>query len=207
MRTPSSPSPREHRARAKIGFLGRQQLGGTEWQRPIRARVPPGLGPSGDRLLVRDGEVEHFQVFSLDTRGWSLQENILLQRRLVFEGRELAWHCRERNMCECGHLDEDVDVGDEPLMSGSIDGPTNRLELSQLHREWLKLVELYSRRFLTRSSDKLVALSGLARLFQQRFSRAKVLSRDEHIIAIFDEKTLVTSDLPMAPGLPASYYA
>ncbi|KAJ0383596.1 hypothetical protein COL922a_010164 [Colletotrichum nupharicola] len=183
----------------KIGFLGQQQLGSTEWQRPIRAHVPPGLGPSGDRLFVRDGEVEQFQVFSLDTCGWSLQENILPQRRLVFDGQELAWHCRERNICECGHLDEDV--------NGSIDGPTNLLELSQLHREWLKLVELYSRRFLTRSSDKLVALSGLARLFQQRFSRAKVLSRDENIIAIFDEKTLVTSDPPMAPGLPASYYA
>ncbi|KAK2769598.1 heterokaryon incompatibility protein [Colletotrichum kahawae] len=191
----------------KIGFLGRQQLGSTEWQKPIRARVPPGLGPSGDRLFVRGGEVEQFQVFSLDSRGWCLQENILPQRRLVFDGREMAWHCRERNMCECGHLDEDVDVGDESLMSGSIDGPKNLLELSQLHREWLKLVELYSRRFLTRSSDKLVALSGLARLFQQRLASAKVLSRDEHIIAIFDEKTLVTSNPPMAPGLPASYYA
>lgn len=191
----------------KVGFLGQQQLGSTGWQRPICARVPPGLGPSGDCLFVRDGEVEQFQVFSLDSRGWCLQENILPQRRLVFDGREMAWRCRERNMCECGHLDEDVDAGDEPLMSGSIDGPTNLLELSQLHREWLKLVELYSRRFLTRSSDKLAALSGLARLFQQRFSHAKILSRDEHIIAIFDEKTLVTLDPPMAPGLPASYYA
>ncbi|KAI8271883.1 hypothetical protein K4K56_002908 [Colletotrichum sp. SAR 10_98] len=178
-----------------------------EWQRPIRAHVPPGLGPSGDRLFVRDGEVEQFQVFSLDTRVSSLREKILPQRRLVFDGREMAWHCRKRNMCECRHLDEDVDVGDETLMSGSIDGSTNLMELSQLHREWLKLVELYSRRFLKRSSDKLVAFSGLARLFQQRLAGAKVLSRDEHIIAIFDEKTLVISDPPMAPGLSASYYA
>ncbi|EQB54967.1 heterokaryon incompatibility protein [Colletotrichum gloeosporioides Cg-14] len=169
----------------KMGFLSRQQLGSTEWQRPIRARVPPGLGPAGDLLFARDGEVEQFQVFYSDSRGWCLQKNILPQRRLVFDGREMAWHCRERNMCECGHLDEDVD----------------------LHREWLKLVELYSRRFLTRSSDKLAALTGLARLFQSRLVRAKFLSRDEHIIAIFDEKTLVTSDPSMAPGLPASYYA
>ncbi|KAK7416650.1 hypothetical protein QQZ08_011916, partial [Neonectria magnoliae] len=57
----------------------------------------------------------------------------------------------------------------------------------QLHREWMDLVEQYAQRSLTKSGDKLVAISGLAKLCQENLTRTAHLSADTHIIALFTE--------------------
>jgi hypothetical protein len=76
-------------ASCKSGFLG-QQLYGT-------------------RLNFKDRD-KHWSKrwaidpYSLNSRGWCLQEEVLPNRRLRFNGLEMSWECQCRRVCECGHL-------------------------------------------------------------------------------------------------------
>ncbi|KAK7403352.1 hypothetical protein QQX98_010873 [Neonectria punicea] len=182
----------------KQGFLGSQRFGSPDWQRALAVTVPESLGGSNGQILVRDGHLESYALKSLDSRAWCLQESALTKRRLVFDDCELSWQCMEKAMCECGHLDEDVD-GDSSYLKttrDSIQKPEGDTMYFQLHREWMDLVEQYSQRSLTKSGDKLVAISGLAKLFQENLTRTAHLSADTHIIALFREE-LVRPDMVM----------
>ncbi|KAK0725944.1 heterokaryon incompatibility protein-domain-containing protein, partial [Lasiosphaeris hirsuta] len=103
----------------------------------------------------------------LDTRGWTLQEALLPRRTLHFTGREMAWECDEAHLCECGHV--------EGLMFGEA-YPMVRTEWRRNASAprggasgdggWVTLVKRYSRRQLTRGSDKLIAIAGIAELVE-----------------------------------------
>ncbi|KAK3374902.1 heterokaryon incompatibility protein-domain-containing protein [Podospora didyma] len=136
--------------------------------------------------------------FPLDTRGWCLQESVLPRRRLVYDGCEMSWSCLERVLCECGHMDEvlstaaaaegnddddqNYDFSEERLKAVADRQMTNILRhgnearmknvaLSNFHYHWNDIARQYSQRFLTQSSDKLVAISGLAKTFQRGMPR------------------------------------
>jgi len=119
------------------------------------------------KILVRNGEVGVLRQYPLDSRGWCLQESALPRRKLVFDECELSWSCVERTLCECGHRDggaiqDQFHAGDQRFV--------HRRDGHQLHRlyyEWRFLVAQYSTRSLTKSTDKLIALSGLAKAFQR----------------------------------------
>lgn len=81
----------------------------------------------------------------LDKRGWTLQERLLSNRLLIFGTDELTWVCRSACVRENGV-------------------PTNA-SLPTRDSAWHSIVEDYSSRSLTRSSDRLVAILGVATLF------------------------------------------
>jgi hypothetical protein len=100
---------------------------------------------------------------SLDKRGWCLQETILPNRRLCFNGKEMTWECCKRRICECGH----TLLADKPSPHGEWRNarhlPRARGYLiGGLYGRWRALVEDYSDRALSNGADKLSAVSGLA---------------------------------------------
>lgn len=113
---------------------------------------------------------------ALHDRGWTLQEVILSPRVLWFKSTELCWSCSCETACEC-HPDPVPDLMD------SYPGEVNALStllcklsfldvvpLSQSGwvDAWSELVWVFMRRQLTKLSDRLSAISGLAEQFLQR---------------------------------------
>lgn len=92
----------------KVGFLGKQEYGTSEWQREISINVPEKAGGPRNEIFIRPmphpDAKKRVERCSLDKRGWCLQEAILSSRRICYNGRELIWDCASCRICECGHL-------------------------------------------------------------------------------------------------------
>lgn len=104
-------------------------------------------------------------------RAWAFQERVLSPRVLHFGRTEVIWQCREFEVCECDYpsnafLDEKCRHY-HALKQSSNDG----LEIL-----WHKLVMLYSPLKLTFGSDKLAALSGLAKQISKLKPQARYLA-------------------------------
>ncbi|KAI4861826.1 HET-domain-containing protein [Hypoxylon rubiginosum] len=177
----------------KTGFLGKQRFGFPGWQHQVK------LQDTSRKVIVRPEP--DIVEYSLDKRGWCLQETMLSQRRLCFDGNEMSWECLCRKVCECGHyiwsLKEPgrndislVQIGallkEDVLLSAPLPRkPISSLMATSRYLEWLmgtrspnlvgtapdRIYELwrtavssYSKRLLSRQSDKLMALAGLARV-------------------------------------------
>ncbi|KAF7561659.1 hypothetical protein G7046_g2481 [Stylonectria norvegica] len=180
------------------GFLGRQEYGRSKWQARPRLRIPTEFKQGEAYIMLRSGVPKKSQLIattriktnlvnrpdtskavaesSLDERGWCLQETILPNRRLYFDGNEMSWECSCRRMCECGHT---TFMPVDPYASYYLEEKFPFLTVKQIiglakhqdtrmyhdkvfFRDWRALVEDYSGRRLTKSTDKLVAISGLA---------------------------------------------
>ncbi|KAF7897480.1 hypothetical protein EAF00_005708 [Botryotinia globosa] len=107
-------------------------------------------------------------------RGWVLQELVMSPRSLHFCDGELLWECREMASCETfptglPEICEREYIKVRPL-SGSdlyerkylIDGATETMKGIAYDR-WARWISLYSQTNLTKDSDKLAAVSALAK--------------------------------------------
>lgn len=110
----------------------------------------------GPTMGTQEGDFDPVQ-----TRGWCFQEEILSRRYIAFSRQEMQWSCRSSSTCQCGSLDHDA---------GSVRrGPTSMQ--SEPFRFWADEVLLfYTQRTLSFSTDKLPAISGLARAIQRTTS-------------------------------------
>ncbi|TGO32129.1 hypothetical protein BHYA_0349g00060 [Botrytis hyacinthi] len=107
-------------------------------------------------------------------RGWVLQECVLSPRSLHFCDGELLWECREMASCETypaglPEACEQENFKIRPLSSSDlyermylIDGAQKTMEGIAYDR-WVRWITLYSKTYLTRDSDKLAAVSALAK--------------------------------------------
>ena len=86
-------------------------------------------------------------------RGWVVQERILAPRMLYFTSTQVFWECYEKVACE-------VFPQGYPEQRSNIENYFHKKNL--VGPMWSEVVELYSKCKLTYSSDKLVAISGLA---------------------------------------------
>ena len=117
----------------------------------------------------------------LDTRGWVLQERLLSPRTLYFGPYGVHWECRGGNLCE-----EQPSFRHDSLVYAT---HTKRRHLiKSFYRTlcdlapasdgseaqgdfiscWNRIIEIYSPTKLSFDSDKLVAIAGIASLFQDR---------------------------------------
>ncbi len=128
------------------------------------------------------------------SRGWVFQERLLSVRTLHFHREELIWECASGISCECSRL-EDYQWGDpDGLLQ---DRKANQLKMlykpitdstateSQVLDGWLELVTEYCKLKLTKQTDRLPAISGLA-------SRLASRQSGEYLAGIW------SSDLPRA---------
>jgi hypothetical protein len=97
-----------------------------------------------------------------NTRGWILQERLLARRIVHFAHGQTFWECRTQSRGEDGR----------PLLLETKRSLTDFQRGADSGRgwgwDWCRLVEDYTRRRLTKSQDKLIALAGLAGLRQQQ---------------------------------------
>ncbi|GAT28141.1 heterokaryon incompatibility protein [Aspergillus luchuensis] len=177
----------------KMRFLGKQRFGDPTWQQ-LLCTTRPDTAPPLD-LLIRPGKFyprSYRDRSSLDTRGWCLQESVLPNRRLCYDGNEMIWECLCRQLCECGHAvapqvprHTTLDYGKlgasikteilktkvrserqgYPEWHRSSLGSRLWLEPHQApYQRWRDLVSDYSHRSLTKKHDRLRAISGLAKM-------------------------------------------
>lgn len=89
--------------------------------------------------------------------GWTLQEQILSTRVLMFGAKEFGWDCQKCQEHESGHHLASF----YPLQhTKEIRRANDTVDKPDLN--WRYIVMLYSRRSLTNPADKLPAMSGLA---------------------------------------------
>ena len=93
------------------------------------------------------------------TRGWAFQEELLPRRYLSFEMTQTYLRCGTILHHECGRQEDLLKV-ESPFMEGQ-----TLLE----NGEWKEILRRYSSRNLTKPSDKLPALSGLAHEYQMKW--------------------------------------
>jgi hypothetical protein len=101
----------------------------------------------------------------LDSRAWAFQETFLAPRTLYFTAHQLLWECISARACETFPASYE---------DGTITRPAGRIAIwdnptSSLTHKWESIVTAYSGKKVTFREDKLIALSGIARLFAAKF--------------------------------------
>jgi len=99
-------------------------------------------------------------------RAWCLQERFLATRLLHFMSTEMIWECKTKIRCECEYFE---------LVEGLVEAFNTAMAKPGFHQcllqssarakvsRWWRMVEEYSLRGLTKETDRLPAISGLAR--------------------------------------------
>lgn len=96
------------------------------------------------------------------TRGWTYQEYVFSQRRLLFEGGWVRWICACDTWCEVGEARDGDGAGNMDVRR-AISRPVPNLELLQ------SMINQYNRRDLTYPEDALNGLTGVLNAFSPRF--------------------------------------
>lgn len=107
----------------------------------------------------------------LTGRGWALQERVLAKRIVHYNDRQIYFECDQGIFAEDGSHQKDRHCKLNDGLSPSRDppsspepSPNNGADL----RLWNGLVWAYGKRKLSKPTDKLPAISGLAKLFHRR---------------------------------------
>jgi hypothetical protein len=102
--------------------------------------------------------------FPLSSRGWVFQERILSRRTLQFGRQELLWECKEMKLCECTQR-RDMLEGNKtrPRKYAGVNFGTGKPDFGTDYDIWSKLVEEYSVLNLSVPSDRLPAISAIAK--------------------------------------------
>jgi hypothetical protein len=114
------------------------------------------------------GELDH----PLSSRAWAVQERFLPRRTLHFGKHQLYFECNDSFRGENGlHIPWNFNTG------------WRKNEPKTVVKLWNDMLQNYGIRSLTKASDKLPAISGLARLFAERFE-------DEYVAGLW-RKSLI----------------
>ncbi|KAK4032845.1 heterokaryon incompatibility protein-domain-containing protein [Parachaetomium inaequale] len=174
----------------------------------------------------QDGETGLFRVYDksywrrsvsralVNTRAWVLQERFLSPRVLQFDRRQVLWECLERSATEtCPNQIPSKLVGVGNLLFKSLvpivqttSTPDERFSAKVRHI-WTCLVSEYTACVLTIASDKLIAISGIAKhvaaLLQDDYVAGMWRRHLEGELIWYTEK----SSLPGKMTRPAKYRA
>ena len=146
---------------------------------------------NGQHLLVHVPDENRLELTPWSNRAWTLQEQMLSPRLMVFEAGKLTWRCPGMTAHEdLPGVELRNNSEPSPWLSikpqylgvnareGYVDGSTMRLRdgrtivvRSGTFSEYVKVIEQYTRRDMTYPGDVLNALTGLLRIFKQCFKR------------------------------------
>lgn len=116
----------------------------------------------------------------LPERAWALQEFYLAQRMVLFVEHGVIWRCTS---CECDESGADDDLG------------------LYEHLGWFVLLKIYTRKKLTRQSDRMVALQGI--VDEERKSRDDIFLSEGMWEKEIPQHLLWYRTSVLAPGDPA----
>ncbi|KAH9874884.1 hypothetical protein J1614_004371 [Plenodomus biglobosus] len=150
----------------------------VETLRHIMVELPAlGSGPQTYYLVDRDYCDKHIFDSHLHQRGWVFQERHLAPRVLHFGKSQVLWECFEDLRCE-GFPNGVPNYWSQRTLD-SLWSLKNRNDTSpkqstekgtfpdSVYFLWNRLVKSYSDCIFTKSSDKLLAFSGIAKIFQE----------------------------------------
>lgn len=115
---------------------------------------------------VSVGHTAYYERFKdpWNSRAWTLEEQILSPRVLLYSYDGLRWLCKTRRL-------EDLDSPDslllslEPSFESAEDSETDNS--AALRKRWCDILTEYSQRELTHAKDKLIAFAAIAEAFQR----------------------------------------
>lgn len=147
-------------ATANEGFLHdlrRPELGQECFRLPYAC--PNGL--LGSIILYKRG---HCDPHPIDSRAWTLQEYVLSRRVIKFSVCHLHWTCRKVDLFQQGQPEGLTDPLSEwsTALSNMVSIHRFVSQVPKDERDWMEVVNAYSRRALSKSEDKLLAISGIA---------------------------------------------
>lgn len=116
-----------------------------------------------------DSYLEKASLWPLLDRGWAFQERMLAPRVLHFLNGEMMWECKAETFCECGVM---TPYGKSKTLHEYL----NSGDSVKLAAIWREIVQHYSWLKLTKVSDKLPALSGLAQKVMQALPNKRYLA-------------------------------
>jgi hypothetical protein len=129
-----------------------------------------------------------YEIFAknppLFQRAWTYQERLLSRRVLWFTPHELQWECMEAVACECCSSDDffDTDITHFPIHTDKVPDflkIRHRKSLEDhvnLFEWWSAIVVQYCALKLTKESDKLPAIAGLAAEIGERRPHSRYLA-------------------------------
>ena len=133
----------------------------------------------------------HLSRMPLLERGWVLQERLLARRVLHFTSDMLAWECVETDATETYPNGLPIVLDETPtahfksldlsLVRRRLQGPHPGKETGSrglTHHLWPRIVDSYSQCALSKSEDKLIALSGIAK-------RMSSILRDDYVVGMW----------------------
>jgi hypothetical protein len=162
-----------------------------KWQRDMEMSISPIAAYSSRQTMKRCRILDlsfwerNIQDAPVNRRGWVLQERLMAPRVLHFCQDQIAWECRQLEAAE-NSVDGlslyslkagDVVPGDR--LKALLPHRERRVSLSQtvedtlpiividdpnMYERWNRVVEIYSKTQLTNAGDKLIALSGIAKM-------------------------------------------
>jgi hypothetical protein len=144
--------------------------------------VPRGWSSVVPESFLRTGLAQQ----PLCTRAWVVQERLLAPRTLHFSMSEMFWECSTLLACETfpHGIPGSVSGMDSARPKRKQWIASSELDQNDRDRIWESVVEDYSRCNLTKWTDKLIALSGIAKAVQRTF-------HDEYLAGLW------RSSLPM----------
>lgn len=115
----------------------------------------------------------------LHNRGWVFQERLLAPRVIHFARNQIYWECFTQSKCEAfpAGIPLHSTLKDFDCLWELKEEQSSRSSV-HLFNTWNGLVKEYTRCALTKRSDKLVAIAGLASLFHER-------SNDQYIAGLW----------------------
>jgi hypothetical protein len=125
--------------------------------------VRPSFDPVHHRYSTnsnRESDPPDTQVTPLLSRAWVFQERQLALRTIHFHPSEMVMECKSNFSCECTGLDKAVPKSRRSSLDMKL------LHTNEVYNCWFEVVQEYSKLRLTRKSDRLVALAGVATVFQ-----------------------------------------
>lgn len=139
-------------------------------------KLPGGADDVHAMLLFQSDQQMAFAAIEfpdepLSRRGWALQERVLAKRVIHYNARQVYFECDQGIFAEdgsyqkqryCTLVDRLSPFGEPPASSEALSNYKVDLSL------WHSLVWTSGRRKLSKPTDKLPAMSGLARLFHRR---------------------------------------
>ncbi|KAF5247756.1 hypothetical protein FAUST_540 [Fusarium austroamericanum] len=138
-------------------------------------------------IQLKDDPVSH--------RGWTLQERVLSRRTLFYSGGQMMFECNHGFRKEDGWAIHRrfPRISSQPQMVSNDQTKDTDLSVStsELLRSWYQLLATYGGRKLTKPSDKLPAVSGLASIMAERLN-------DEYVAGHW--RSLLITELPWQPG-------
>lgn len=135
--------------------------------------APPDLGEGNTSLARLRMYTDDIEEAPLNTRAWVLQERYLAPGQLSFTRNQVYWEYQELMACEQFPGGMSGEAWNPKLMAGFLSGyrtfappvgkPTMDFgDTARVNEAWGAMVKAYSSCYLTKGSDKLVALAGLA---------------------------------------------